>query len=318
MPQKNTSLLAQFISFVRKPDYGIAQAQGSAAVKFRDVFRLWALTAVVSIIAMVLVSAISNATGAPIGENRVLGLAESAPIYMFLFVAFLWSPVVEELTFRMGMRFSRAAHSYSAGLMLTLAVFLAFEITGVSAGLLAYAAMAVLFGTLFWVAAKAALDEKRLEEFYRKRFGRIFYFFTLMFAASHLFNYTNIGGILFLAPLLILPQFMGGLFLGFVRMRYGLKWSVLGHLMHNVALMVPSAIMLSLPVASMEAMESGSATAIAAIPQGDMLAISAAMLMFIAVEVLALWGFYSLGSEFIRARKGTAKTAQKGARNFLF
>ncbi|MFH1224932.1 MAG: hypothetical protein V1676_03960 [Candidatus Diapherotrites archaeon] len=313
MAKTEKSLLGQFISFVRRPDYGIAQSRGSIREKARDVFRLWALTIVVSFIAMLLVSAISNATGAPVGENRLIGLAEEVPIYMFLFVAFIWSPVVEELTFRMGMRFSRAAHSYSAGLMLTMAVFLAFEIVGVSAGLIAYAAMAVLFGTLFWLASKTMLGEKRLAAFYAKRFGRIFYFFTAMFAAYHLFNYANIGGVLFLAPLLVLPQFMGGLFLGFVRMRYGLKWSALGHLMHNIAVMSPSAIILYLPAATREALEAGGAYAMANITAADAIMLSVAMLMFLTVQVLALWGFHSLWSEFVRARKGASKTKHKGA-----
>jgi hypothetical protein len=43
-----------------------------------------------------------------------------------------------------------------------------------------------------------------------------------------------------LAPILVLPQIIAGITFGFVRMHFGLKWSILAHSFENFVLMIPS------------------------------------------------------------------------------
>jgi len=70
-------------------------------------------------------------------------------------------------------------------------------------------------------------------------FPWIFYGLTLAFALVHLSNYPNILEIWPLAPLLISPQLNIGIFLGFIRIRYGLLWSVLFHAVYNSVVLGP-------------------------------------------------------------------------------
>lgn len=70
-------------------------------------------------------------------------------------------------------------------------------------------------------------------------FPWVFYGFTLAFALVHLSNYPNLSEIWPLAPLLISPQLNIGVFLGFVRIRFGLLWSILFHAVYNTVVLGP-------------------------------------------------------------------------------
>jgi len=312
MPPKtknNGSLLQQFASFVRRPDYDVARERGGARAKAWALFRLWSLTMVVSMVLALVIFIALSITGIDMGEHMITELIEEQPIYVFIFMAFIWAPIVEELTFRAGMKYSRRAYACSAGLMLTMAVFLLFDFIGIGAGLLSYAIMAVLFATLIWVPLRACVKEGALEAFYRKRFGRIFYFFTAMFAVIHLFNYADFRELWFIAPLLIAPQFFAGIYLGFARMKYGLRWAIFGHFMHNAALIIPASAMLSLSKSTMDVLNEGGINAVSELPAADMAIVSISMLLFLLVQFVAAMGFVALWLEFNMARKNAGKRA---------
>ena len=66
-----------------------------------------------------------------------------------------------------------------------------------------------------------------------------YYISSLTFGLLHIANYGNIGWqALLLAPIITLPQIIGGLIAGFVRIRYGFFWSVAMHCMHNLAIVL--------------------------------------------------------------------------------
>lgn len=72
-----------------------------------------------------------------------------------------------------------------------------------------------------------------------KYFPILFYASTLAFALVHLGNFPNFAEIWPVSPLLISPQFALGLFLGFVRVRFGLLWSIGFHSAYNTIVLAP-------------------------------------------------------------------------------
>ncbi|WP_442265594.1 CPBP family intramembrane glutamic endopeptidase [Tenacibaculum sp. ZS6-P6] len=60
-----------------------------------------------------------------------------------------------------------------------------------------------------------------------------FYCFAILFALVHLSNYTITNNVLILAPILVAPQLVLGGYLGFLRVRFGLGWSILLHATYN-------------------------------------------------------------------------------------
>jgi membrane protease YdiL (CAAX protease family) len=60
-----------------------------------------------------------------------------------------------------------------------------------------------------------------------------FYVFALAFGYIHLFNYQIDTQILLFSPLLVLPQIILGLVIGYVRIRLGFLWAVALHAFYN-------------------------------------------------------------------------------------
>lgn len=70
-------------------------------------------------------------------------------------------------------------------------------------------------------------------------FKYVFYTLTLIFGYIHIFNFEmNISTIL-LSPFLVAPQISIGAFLGYIRVRFGLLWSMLFHATYNLILAGP-------------------------------------------------------------------------------
>ncbi len=73
-----------------------------------------------------------------------------------------------------------------------------------------------------------------------KSFKYIFYFFTLAFGAVHLGNYDST---LWFGLLLITPQISAGVFMGFLRVRFGLRWAMALHACYNLVFAGPIIVM---------------------------------------------------------------------------
>lgn len=66
-----------------------------------------------------------------------------------------------------------------------------------------------------------------------KVFKIAFYIFAILFGLVHLTNFTITTNVLLLAPILVAPQTILGGYLGFIRVRFGLQWSILLHACYN-------------------------------------------------------------------------------------
>lgn len=101
-----------------------------------------------------------------------------------------------------------------------------------------------------FVAAYAIVIAPVLEEalfrgplyFFRRPglFPRAFYGFTIAFGLLHAFNFPGWRQFWTLLPLLIAPQCATGVFLGFIRVRFGLVWSIGLHALYNLFLLGPA------------------------------------------------------------------------------
>lgn len=79
-----------------------------------------------------------------------------------------------------------------------------------------------------------------------KYFGYIFYLFTLAFGFYHITNFEINATILLLSPLLVAPQIIIGLLLGYIRVQLGLAWSILLHSLYNLVLIGPIVLLQTL------------------------------------------------------------------------
>lgn len=63
------------------------------------------------------------------------------------------------------------------------------------------------------------------------------------FGLIHIGNFPEIDGFYWLIPILVAPQISAGIFLGYIRTKLGLLWSILLHAAHNLILVGPFIIM---------------------------------------------------------------------------
>ena len=70
-------------------------------------------------------------------------------------------------------------------------------------------------------------------------FPLAFYLSVIAFGFVHLFNFEGYKDYLWLAPFLVLPQLISGVFLGFIRVRMGLVYSIALHAAFNCILIAP-------------------------------------------------------------------------------
>lgn len=143
--------------------------------------------------------------------------------------ALLWAPVVEELVFRYGLR--RLKHLWW---LLPLAVAALLNGPGLLGGWL-------LAGFLVWCWLPYGMSwpmaRRPLPWAWRRHhvgaFPWIFHLSSLAFSAVHLYNF-NLGQTpLWLLPLLVLPQWVTGMVLGWLRVRQGIGAAILLHAIFN-------------------------------------------------------------------------------------
>ncbi len=70
-------------------------------------------------------------------------------------------------------------------------------------------------------------------------FAYVFYILTLSFGFYHLTNFKITTTTLLFSPLLVAPQISVGIFLGYIRVRFGLIWSISLHAAYNLVLVGP-------------------------------------------------------------------------------
>ncbi|WP_075344419.1 CPBP family intramembrane glutamic endopeptidase [Tenacibaculum agarivorans] len=67
----------------------------------------------------------------------------------------------------------------------------------------------------------------------KSTFRILFYLFAVFFGFVHITNFELTPNVLLLSPILVAPQVILGGYLGFIRVRFGLQWSIVLHATYN-------------------------------------------------------------------------------------
>ena len=142
--------------------------------------------------------------------------------------AIVWAPLVEEMLFRYGLRRPLQA-------LWLVPLMVAVVINGPKTWVIATATALVLLAGWGLRDAPARLRgwNTRWRRFYIRHFFWVFHLSALSFAAVHLSNFKFSAMPWWLMPMLVLPQYLTGLVLGWMRVRRGIGAAVLLHAMFN-------------------------------------------------------------------------------------
>ena len=148
-------------------------------------------------------------------KHEITKLINQYPISIIILLLVVIIPFIEELIFRLYLRFK---YNYVAQSILLLS-----SVTG---------------------AQNKSKLEIFLKNFWSKNFKAIFYLSAILFGYVHIFNFEYSTTILLLSPILVAPQFIIGLFLGYLRMKYNLILGYYMHAIHNAIFFIPFIFMI--------------------------------------------------------------------------
>lgn len=196
---KNTYL--DFYGFLRNPVDQPAKDQ-TIKQKFSSLIFILAMEVPIMGIIVMSIYGINSIGLIDIEAHKVGIMFQQLPLWQFIFFGVVINPFMEELIFRFFLRFKATALTdYS--LLSTFA------------------------------AGKRIMKniEVCLTRVWKKKFRLIFFSSALLFATFHLSNYELSITVVLLSPLLIAPQFIMGVFIGYLRIKYNL---MLGYFMHSI------------------------------------------------------------------------------------
>lgn len=213
-------MLTNYLLFLRSPVY----VSKPYAVQWREMLTLFALYIAIGFTLGFVIYKITEV----IHLNHQLEDLGATEIWL----AILLIPPIEELLFRIWLRVNRKTLLILSGIFF----FLAFLLIPYAN----YWIMAGVVGVGILIAAIALWrKEKYVQNLAARHFGVLFYLSVLIFGLVHIFNYTPLTWQTWLlAPVLVLPQFIAGSMLGFIRVRYGILYSILFHTAINSSLLV--------------------------------------------------------------------------------
>ena len=146
--------------------------------------------------------------------------------------AILWAPIVEELLFRYGLRRPAAALWMIPLLALVLVYGLVWWATAI---------LAVVVLLSCWLARSArapSVATYRWMRRYARAFPFVFHVVALAFAAAHLRNFVFDQSVGWMMLVLVAPQWVTGLVLGWVRVTRGIGAAMLLHGVFNTGPLV--------------------------------------------------------------------------------
>ncbi|MBB3188736.1 CPBP family intramembrane glutamic endopeptidase [Microbacter margulisiae] len=151
----------------------------------------------------------------------------------FSLIALLLAPILEELAFRFGLTFEKRK--------IILAIPLMLLITSVSEIYMIHFTLVNIIKISLLIVFYLVMWKKTNEAFWLKvkdRYGNlIIYMFILIFTIGHLNHLTPL--VISQAPyygLFILPLFIFGLILTYIRLRFGILYSMAAHILWNLVM----------------------------------------------------------------------------------
>jgi hypothetical protein len=141
----------------------------------------------------------------------------------------LLAPIIEEVFFRLIYVFSQR------NLVIILSASVLFEVYFiVNENLL----KSIIFLVAIILVIALILNFNRSRTNFYKHFSFFFYFIAGLFAIIHLGNFTGLSlTSLMLGLLMVIPQFLAGIILGYIRVRFGFIYAIIFHTLVNLTLL---------------------------------------------------------------------------------
>lgn len=192
--------LTDLLAFLRNPRDEQYSDQ-SKQTKIKTLFTILAFDIVLMIPLTCLISVFEIFGWIDSQENKLIYLFNKGPFWLILFSIIALGPFFEEIIFRL---FLRNRRNY----------------------------LLRLIGNFF------PKHKTFLNDWWAKKFRYFFYLSSILFAWAHLSNYDTENITIYIFPILVLPPFVMGALLGYLRVKFDFMLGFFLHVLHNSILMV--------------------------------------------------------------------------------
>lgn len=292
------SFFTDFGTFFQKPESFLKH---KPKVEWLKVFQSYALLSVGALIAGIIATTVISYF-VPETENAIEGLfdGETSWIDIALFAVVI-GPILEELAFRLLLRFSRVTLAFGIPLYLgLLGLFFGQSLTLDYAAFLVGISLVLLAGLYSWKGFT------KYKSSYSKYYRVLLYTTVLTFGFAHLTNFSNPVDLILIAPLVNLPQLWAGAVFSYVRVKFGFIFTTAFHMIYNGVAITPVLMLYAFGIALDEDISAESLTEILSDSQIISLAGLTIGGSLFALAVLGI-NIYSI-IEWVRNKK---KTPQK-------
>jgi hypothetical protein len=176
-------------------------------------------------------------------QNLMVQRISKGNIYFLTLIVSVAAPIMEELIFRLPLRLKK--YNFIPFILIVLLLNSLGIINHYTNGLSWYYVLPVFITVLALIVVFTPTYFSKISTYLKSKYGWYFYFIALLFGFYHLINYRFTIQVLFFAPLLVLPQIVAGLLLGYIRIRFGFIWGILLHAIHNLLFILPVYLMMN-------------------------------------------------------------------------
>jgi membrane protease YdiL (CAAX protease family) len=208
-------MLKKFFQFLKKPIEGSWKLSFSKRLSY--FFGLFVLNACFTFAMMVVLSGLEKNGYAEINQQGLNFFLNNMPLWLLGLLAIVLIPLLEEIIFRLPQRFKYNPSKYA------LWLFYKLKDDGVN-------------------------SKQRAKQIWKHIFGPYLYISTILFSLVHLTNFELGEMPLYVFPILVLPYFLAGLIISFLRIVFNFWTGFLFHAIHNAFFLFLSLVVLHQPV----------------------------------------------------------------------
>ena len=245
------NLLTEIIQYLKSPIY---RAKIEPKPFFRSIFeilRINLLAVLVSFLTGLIIIYISTKTSV-LDQHAVGEFIQNESLIATFIFACIVAPLLEETAFRLWL--INKPFQVTAGLTAFLFYYISSFVPGkifesifskvpsdnplIALGI--FAGGLIFTTSVLYIIVKKDYIQSLLNNIYANHYEYLFYGSAFLFGLLHITNYQISWLVILLAPVIVLPQISGGIFLSYIRVTYGFWRGVFGHFLYNLLLLTPS------------------------------------------------------------------------------
>ena len=237
--QNRGSLLAKYFSFLQKPTY--TKTPYPAPDVIRTIWQLFAFQMIAFYIPIVIGIRLLSSWVPSIRDNHLGDVLSQMPLLQVILLIVVIGPFLEEVVFRLPLRFSARNLSIPLGLVLFFVGSLVLQRSEISpiGGVIGLVSVGAVIGLT--MTALNRINRHQGDRFFSRHCPWLVYGTVIVFGLLHIPNFPRSAW--FIGPLLVMPQMLGGLAFAYVRLRFGFGWAVFAHGLHNFLVASPMFLM---------------------------------------------------------------------------